>query len=49
MPIPPLNTHGLLPVGIHVTTLDEIRLRFGLFQGSDRRPRLYDRLEQLIT
>ena len=49
MPIPPLNQGGLLPVGIHETELDEIRRRFGSFQGSDRRIQLFARLEQLVT
>lgn len=30
MPIPPLNANGLLPPGLHETTLDEIRDRFGV-------------------
>jgi hypothetical protein len=48
MAIPALNSDGLLPPGIHGTTLDEIRQRFGSFQDSDRRVRLFDRLEQLV-
>ena len=49
MPIPPLTAEGLLPVGIHRTELDEIRQRFGTFQGSDRRIQLFARLEQLVA
>ena len=48
MPIPPLNSNGLLPSGIHDTTLDEIRQRFGSFQGSDRRIQLFNQLHQLV-
>jgi hypothetical protein len=48
MPIPQLNANGLLPVGIHDATLDEIRQRFGSFQGSDRRMRLFANFEQLV-
>ncbi len=49
MPIPPLNSDGLLPVGIHETTLDEIRQRFGSFQGSDQRSHLFARLLELAS
>ena len=48
MPIPALNSNGLLPVGIHVATIEEIRQRFGSFDGSDRRIQLFTRLEQLV-
>ena len=41
MVIPPFNQDGLLPRGIHRCTLAEARGRFGTFQGSDRRPRLW--------
>jgi hypothetical protein len=45
MPIPPLDTNGLLPSGVHSCAWPEIRERFGCFQGSDQRPRLCERLE----
>jgi len=48
MPIPPLNNSGLLPVGIHDATLEVLRERFGMFQESDRRPKLYARLVELV-
>ena len=48
MPIPPLEEHGLLPVGVHDCTLEEIKLRFGAFHGSDRRPQLFMKLTVLI-
>jgi hypothetical protein len=48
MPIPSLDSHGFLPVGIYTASLDEIRARFGSFQGSDRRPRLFERLAELV-
>ena len=48
MPIPPLNADGLLPFGIHDATQDEIRECFGVFQQSDRRPRLFAKLAELI-
>lgn len=49
MPIPPFTGNGFLPEGVHVCTLEEFRLRFGVFQGSDRRVRLFNRLEQFVT
>ncbi len=49
MPIPPLNTDGFLPVGIHLAALGEIRERFGVFRGSDRRPNLFARLLELVS
>ena len=49
MPIPSLNASGLLPLGIHEATLDEIRDRFGVFQESDRRIQLFSRLGQLVV
>jgi hypothetical protein len=49
MPIPALDQDGLLPAGVHECTLSEIRSRFGSFQISDRRPRLFARLEAFVT
>jgi hypothetical protein len=46
--IPAFNKHGLLPEGIHDCSLEELRDRFGTFQSSDRRPRLWQRLRQFI-
>jgi hypothetical protein len=48
MSIPPLNEHGLLPQGIHACSLQEIEARFGRFQSSDRRPRLYAALRDFV-
>src|SRR6476660_8069089 len=45
MPIPALTADGLLPESIHDCTLDELRERFGQFQRTDARCRLFDRLE----
>ena len=47
MPIPALNADGLLPAGLFDCTLLELRVRFGVFRGSDQRPRLFARLEEL--
>ena len=41
MPIPALNKDGLLSGGIHDCSLEEIEARFGSFQGTDHRPRLW--------
>ena len=49
MPIPRLNAEGLLPEGIHDCSLAEIRDAFGMFQESDRRTKLFERLEDLVT
>jgi hypothetical protein len=49
MPIPELNSDGLLPTGIFDCGLAEIKSRFGAFQVSDQRPRLFARLQALVT
>ena len=49
MPIPALNSDGLLPAGIFDCSLADVRVRFGAFQGSDTRQRLFTRLEELVT
>ena len=49
MPIPSLNQDGLLPVGIHDCTLAELKIRFGVFQSNDQRPRLFARLESFLA
>jgi hypothetical protein len=41
VPIPRFEETGLLPPGVHDCTLEDIETRFGSFQGSDRRPRLW--------
>jgi hypothetical protein len=48
MPIPPFNEHGWLPEGIHDCTLDEVSSRFGLFQESDQRPRLWAKFVEFL-
>ena len=48
MPIPALNEDGLLPVGVHDCRLEEIAARFGRFQSSDRRPRLFAALRAFL-
>lgn len=48
MAIPPLNEHGWLPEGIHDCTLEEAAARFGGFQRSDRRPRLWAQFLEFV-
>ena len=48
VPIPNFNEHGFLPAGVHPCTLQEIRARFGKFQDSDQRPRLFSKLEIFV-
>lgn len=45
MPIPPLTSDGLLPVGVHECTLDEIKSVFGPY---GRRRSLYLRLVEFL-
>ncbi len=49
MPIPDLDADGLLPVGIYEATIDDVRTSFGRFQRTDRRPDLFQRLEEFIV
>jgi Family of unknown function (DUF6932) len=49
MPIPTLDRRGLLPMGLHPCTLEEIREEFGGFQGSDIRPRLFEALRSYVA
>lgn len=48
VPIPALTEEGLLPAGVHDCTLEELRVLFGRFQGSDARSRLFARLTELM-
>src|SRR5688572_16803624 len=48
MAIPALTAEGYLPEGVHDCTLDELRGRFGQFQGSDARCRWFDRLQSFV-
>lgn len=49
MPIPALNADGLLPTGVFDCTLAEVRTRFGSFQESDARPKLFGKLDELLA
>jgi len=49
MPIPPFSLGGVLPEGIHDCTFEELRRRFGSFQASDRRPKLFAKLESFFA
>jgi len=48
MPIPDFDDAGFLPPGVHDCTLDEVRWSFGVFQTTDRRPNLFDKLQALV-
>jgi hypothetical protein len=48
MPIPAFNEDGLLLAGLHDCTLAEVGERFGQFQRTDQRCRLFVRLEALL-
>ena len=48
MPIPDLNQRDVLPPGLHDCSLAELRARFGNFQASDRRQRLFAKLEEFV-
>lgn len=46
--IPPLNDQGYLPEGVHECTIEEVTIRFGTFQVSDRRPRLWAKFAEFL-
>jgi hypothetical protein len=46
--VPPLNENGLLPEGVHDCTQEDVEARFGIFQASDHRPRLWTRLKEFV-
>jgi hypothetical protein len=48
MPIPNLNEQGLLPPGIYDCSSEEIGERSGIFQSTDLRPRLYEKLQAFL-
>jgi hypothetical protein len=48
MPIPALTPDGFLPEGVHDCTLAELGERFGQFQNTDVRCRLFERLERFV-
>lgn len=43
-----LGSDGRLPPGVHELTLPDVKRMFGTFMSSDRRPRLFEKLEQLV-
>src|ERR1043166_45451 len=49
MPIPDFDERGFLPAGVHDCTLAELKARFGVFQDSDRRPKLFAQLESFVA
>jgi len=49
MSIPLFDEHGFLPAGVHDCALAEVKSRFGLAPGSDRRPQLFRKLQALVA
>ena len=49
MPIPSLTADGFLPEGVHECSAEELHQRFGLFQQTDRRPKLFAQLQSYIV
>jgi hypothetical protein len=49
MTIPELDDDEVLPPGVHLASLEEVRERFGQFQHSSRRPDLFEKLEEFVT
>lgn len=48
MPIPDLNDNGHLPKGIYECSIEELENRFGKFQSSDKRIKLFNSLKSYI-
>ena len=48
MAIPAFNEHGILPEGVHDCSLAEIGERFGQFQRTDARCRLFEQLKGFL-
>lgn len=46
--IPEFTDSGFLPEGIHSATLEEFEKRFAIFDRSDQRLRVFEKLEALI-
>jgi len=44
-----LTEQGILPDGVHSATLEDLKGLFGTFQTTDRRTRLYGKIEEYIT
>jgi len=49
VPIPSLTNDGLLPEGIHDCSMADLRIVFGSFSLSDRRPNLFRKLEEFAN
>ena len=46
--IPAFNENGWLPEGVHDCSLEEAAARFGTFQVSERRPRMWGKFTEFI-
>ncbi len=49
MAMPDLDVDGFLPEGIHEVTIAEVKNQFGRFQNTERRVRLFDKLEEFLA
>lgn len=49
MTAPTALEDGWLPDGVHDTTVDELKARFGVVKSSDRRPRLFTKLIEYLS
>lgn len=47
--IPAFNENGWLPEGVYDCSLDDAAARFGTFQVSDRRPRLWAKFAEFVA
>jgi hypothetical protein len=47
--LPAMTSYKLLPIGIHDATIEKVRDRFGTFQKSDRRCRLFEKLVEYVA
>lgn len=48
MSIPAFDEYGFLPPGVYPCSMEEIRDRFGVFDRSDRRVRLFQELTEYV-
>src|SRR5688572_9933522 len=49
MPLPELSDQGVLPAGIYIGTLDELRERFGKYKRNEAHPKLFSRLSAFLS
>lgn len=47
--LPQLTENGYLPEGVWDCSMEELRKKFGVFRGSDQRPKLFNKLEEFLA